>query len=184
MANRPLYHHAPNWFSTLLALHDTGTQHTTWRYSDLLVVIYLNPKFQVSHHLLQLYSTVCVGPVGNPKDRLSHEAAHMMSNWLILFWYFQSLPQDILDFKGKIQLTNFDRDYHIVEYYGNQPGQPTDEPETIYFGQWVRLGVGVKTLHSKNCLAKDDMSLVLRKPVFGVFDQVRHKPGCTAVEYG
>ena len=28
------------------------------------------------------------------------------------------------------------------------------------------------------------MSLVLRKPVFGVSDQVRHKPGCTATEDG
>ena len=26
------------------------------------------------------------------------------------------------------------------------------------------------------------MSLVVRKPVFGVSDQVRHKPGCTATE--
>ena len=29
-----------------------------------------------------------------------------------------------------------------------------------------------------------NMSLVLRKPVFGVFDQVRYKPGCTAAEDG
>ena len=28
------------------------------------------------------------------------------------------------------------------------------------------------------------MSLVVRKPVFGVSDQVRHKPGCTAAEDG
>ena len=28
------------------------------------------------------------------------------------------------------------------------------------------------------------MSLVLRKPVFGVSDQVRHKPGCTTTENG
>ena len=28
------------------------------------------------------------------------------------------------------------------------------------------------------------LSLVLRKPVFGVSDQVRHKPGCTAAEDG
>ena len=28
------------------------------------------------------------------------------------------------------------------------------------------------------------LSLVLRKPVFGVFDHVRHKPGCTATENG
>ena len=30
----------------------------------------------------------------------------------------------------------------------------------------------------------DDMSLFVRKPVFGVSDQVRHKPGCTATEDG
>ena len=28
------------------------------------------------------------------------------------------------------------------------------------------------------------MSLVVRKPVFGVSDQVRHKPDCTATEDG
>ena len=26
------------------------------------------------------------------------------------------------------------------------------------------------------------MILVVRKPVFGVYDQVQHKPGCTAIE--
>ena len=33
-------------------------------------------------------------------------------------------------------------------------------------------------------LHTDTMSLVLRKPVFGVSDQVPHKPGCTATEDG
>ena len=28
------------------------------------------------------------------------------------------------------------------------------------------------------------MSIVVRKPVFGVSDQVRHKPDCTATEHG
>ena len=28
------------------------------------------------------------------------------------------------------------------------------------------------------------LSLILRKPVFGVFDQVRHKPGCISTEDG
>ena len=28
------------------------------------------------------------------------------------------------------------------------------------------------------------LSLVVRKPVFGVSDQIRHKPGCTATEDG
>ena len=31
---------------------------------------------------------------------------------------------------------------------------------------------------------QNNMSLVLRKPVFGVSDQVRHKPDCTATEDG
>ena len=29
-----------------------------------------------------------------------------------------------------------------------------------------------------------NLSLVVRKPVFGVSDQVRHKPGCTTTEDG
>ena len=33
-------------------------------------------------------------------------------------------------------------------------------------------------------LLTDRISLVARKPVFGVSDQVRHKPGCTAAEDG
>ena len=33
-------------------------------------------------------------------------------------------------------------------------------------------------------LTWDDMNLVLRKPVFGVSDQVLHKPGCAATEDG
>ena len=33
-------------------------------------------------------------------------------------------------------------------------------------------------------VSKRKMSLVVRKPVFGVSDQVRHKPSCTATEDG
>ena len=36
----------------------------------------------------------------------------------------------------------------------------------------------------KSQMSGDQMSLVVRKPVFGVSDQVRHKPGCTATEDG
>ena len=32
--------------------------------------------------------------------------------------------------------------------------------------------------------AEDHLSLVVRKPVFGVSDLVRHKPGCTATQDG
>ena len=36
----------------------------------------------------------------------------------------------------------------------------------------------------KDVIKKKNMSLVVRKPVFGVSDQVRHKPSCTATEDG
>ena len=39
-------------------------------------------------------------------------------------------------------------------------------------------------LHNSAQLQLSNMSLVVRKPVFGVPDQVRHKPGCTATEDG
>ena len=44
------------------------------------------------------------------------------------------------------------------------------------------LVVSVSVLSSPLCA--DYMSLVMRKPVFGVSDQVPHKPGCTITEDG
>ena len=38
--------------------------------------------------------------------------------------------------------------------------------------------------HVISVVSVNEMSLVLRKPVFGVSDLVRHKPGCTATEDG
>ena len=40
----------------------------------------------------------------------------------------------------------------------------------------------METMHEHVIILK--MSLVLRKPVFGVSDHVWHKPGCTATEDG
>ena len=37
---------------------------------------FLNPKFQVSSHLLWLCRPVCVGPARKPEDRFSHNEAH------------------------------------------------------------------------------------------------------------
>ena len=37
----------------------------------------------------------------------------------------------------------------------------------------IKLAVGYGTLHYNN------LNLIVRKPVFGVSDQIRHKPGCT-----
>ena len=41
--------------------------------------------------------------------------------------------------------------------------------------KWVSVLFGATFLLSQ-------LSLVMRKPVFGVSDQVRHKPGCTKTE--
>ena len=40
MTIRSLYRQAPNWFATPLPLQDSGLLHTTWRYSDLIAVLY------------------------------------------------------------------------------------------------------------------------------------------------
>ena len=39
-----------------------------------------------------------------------------------------------------------------------------------------------KATVSKQTNKENYLSLVVRKPVFGVFDKVRHKPGCTIIE--
>ena len=47
-------------------------------------------------------------------------------------------------------------------------------------------GLNREKAHDDNSLRdnamEDRMSLVVRKPVFGVSNQVQHKPGCTATE--
>ena len=40
---------------------------------------FLNPKFQVSSHLLWPFSQFVSDLVGNPEDRLSHNAVHIMT---------------------------------------------------------------------------------------------------------
>ena len=41
-------------------------------------------------------------------------------------------------------------------------------------------------IYAKRLVSYDaaEMSLIVRKPVFGVSDQVRHKPSCTIIEDG
>ena len=52
--------------------------------------------------------------------------------------------------------------------------------QTDTFGQAVKtqIRVIIRLLHLHH------MNLVVRKPVFGVSDQVQHNPGCTATEDG
>ena len=49
----------------------------------------------------------------------------------------------------------------------------------------VSLRVDCMKIHRQPVISfQDHLSLVVRKPVFGVSDQVRHKPGCTTTEDG
>ena len=41
MANRSMNYHSSNMFQILLNLQDMGPLHTTWRYSDLIAVVYM-----------------------------------------------------------------------------------------------------------------------------------------------
>ena len=40
-------------------------------------LLFVNPKFHVSSRLVWLYSPVCVGPGRKPRDRFSHNEAHI-----------------------------------------------------------------------------------------------------------
>ena len=51
-----------------------------FRYSDSIIPLQLNPKFQASSSFLCLYRSVCVGPVRKPHCWFSHEAAHLDSD--------------------------------------------------------------------------------------------------------
>ena len=71
-----------------------------------------------------------------------------------------------------------------------------DEEHFFFCCWWVMIQIAemfcqLDPAHDELCnrirrIAKVDylMSLVVRKPVFGVSDQVPHKPGCTAIEDG
>ena len=102
-------------------------------------------------------------PVGNPEVRFSHNEAQIKN--------FKSDVEGLI--KSYLELGMQDsRDEHF-------------EPRKLFSiyidtGVWV-ADVGVHNdfslFWSKTWLY---MSLVVRKPVFGVSDQVSHKPGCTA----
>ena len=47
-------------------------------------LFYLNPKFQASSSFLNLYRSVCVGPVWKPHCWFSHEVAHLVCLCLLI----------------------------------------------------------------------------------------------------
>ena len=66
-----------------------------------------------------------------------------------------------------------------------QPGLCGTRSETPKTGFLTTRLICVSTgAASIFCIYADNISLVVRKPIFGVSDQVRHKPGCTAIKDG
>ena len=52
--------------------------------------------------------------------------------------------------------------------------------DTAHIAVMVSENLKLFKHYSREMPPTDYMSLIVRKPVFGVFDKVRHKPGCTA----
>lgn len=46
---------------------------------------------------------------------------------------------DFLEFDGPVDLTNADNSFYLLEYYGTNPNEASDQPELIFFGRWVYL---------------------------------------------
>ena len=77
-----------------------------------------------------------------------------------------------------------------VNKSGYVPGEPlvydiaidNKSSKTIEHVYFEMEQVGCNSEEEVRWLFHDNLSLVTRKPVFGVFDQDRHKPACAATE--
>ena len=72
--------------------YSAADQRRLFRYTESTTPLLPSTKFQASSHLLWLYSLVCVGLVGNPKDRFSHNEAHFVI-LLLIFFFLQYVIQ-------------------------------------------------------------------------------------------
>ena len=119
---------------------------TTWIVQFLY---FLNPKFQASCHLLELYSLVSVIPHWKPQRQVFSQCCSYK------FQILSPSKQGRQISRSCLQLMKVKYSIHIVHL-------------VTYC----------------NTEAKNKMSLVMRKPVFGVSDLVRHKSGCTTTQDG
>ena len=71
-------------------------QRRWFRYTDSTIPLLPISEFQAPSHLLWLYSLICVGLVGNPKDRFSHNKAHFVILLLIFFTVCFTVCQTII----------------------------------------------------------------------------------------
>lgn len=42
-----------------------------------------------------------------------------------------------MNWEGKVNLNDPDNSFHLIEFYGLTNGQPTEQPERVYFGRWI-----------------------------------------------
>ena len=49
----------------------------------------------------------------------------------------QTLLDGNVSFEGKVNLSQPDNNFHILEHYGANQAEPSEHPYTIYFGRWV-----------------------------------------------
>ena len=141
-------------------------QRLCFRYTDSIIPLLLNTKFQASNHFLWLYSPVCVRPGQKPRRPVFSQRGSNYLNFHNSACNKTKLPNVRLQKYELFQ--HFDREQKSLSTviikrnnYGRHLGRLID--------------------HNSTYLQK---SLVLRKPVFEVSDQVPHKPGCAGTEDG
>ena len=150
----------------------------------------MNPKFPASNHLLRLYSPVFLSDlVENPGDRLFFLDVARISETTTNLALGKAASQSSVftedsDFSAKTAIDNC-----TSKYFWTKCCSSTKEE----YNPWWKIDMGEMTSISKikiyrrwDCKSLHfyDISHVVRKPVFGVSDQIRHKPVCTATEDG
>ena len=105
--------------------------------------------------------------------RKQRRSAFVFASWIV---------QSLFYLKPKFQASS-----HLVWLYSPVyvgPGRKPRRPVFSQRGSFIDIQpTAMQTQQICDCVLKY-LSLVVRKPVFGVSDQVPHKPGCTATEDG
>ena len=97
-----------------------------------------------------------------------------------VFVFATRIVQSLFFLNPKFQASS-----HLLWLYNLVCVGPGRKPRRPVFSE--RGSYSLHTMHlvtHSNNYVKNKMSLVVRKPVFGFSDQVRHKPICTATEDG
>ncbi|XP_064597562.1 tRNA (guanine(10)-N2)-methyltransferase homolog [Liolophura sinensis] len=50
-----------------------------------------------------------------------------------------ALPEETLNFQGKVNLKSPDQSFHLLEFYEYEAQKSTKGPVALYFGRWVRF---------------------------------------------